>query len=84
MALGRDGMLKEEQAGRDGSRLAALLRVILTSRARWEAMHSGGKDHQTDMIALWERCGPAQFGIGSSPPSVSGGYRDGTRSNCLR
>ena len=37
-------VLKDEYEGKGGNRMAALLRGILNPRARWENMHSEGRD----------------------------------------
>ena len=43
-------MLKDECDGKDGHRMAVLLRGILNPRARWKKMHSDGRD-LGDMLA---------------------------------
>ena len=47
-------MPKEEYEGKGGSRTAALLTGIVNPRARWEKMHSEGRD-LGDMLASWEK-----------------------------
>ena len=46
-------MLKEEYEEKSGNRTAALLRGILNPRARWEKMHTEGRD-LGDRLASWE------------------------------
>ena len=45
---------KDEYEGKDGHRMAALLRGILNPRARWDGMYSEGRD-LGDMLASWEK-----------------------------
>ena len=51
-------VLKEGYEGKGGHRTTALLRGTLNPRARWEKMHSEGRD-LGDMLASWEKdvCG---------------------------
>ena len=77
-------VLKEKYDGKGGNRTAALLRGFLNPRARWEKMHSEGRDFG-DMLASWEK-DVAQHTIAAGADlqqAAQSGNCDGTRTSSL-